>query len=943
MTVKIAHMSDQQIRMYKRHGEFKAAFELLYASLAEQQPDIIVFAGDFLHEKTHISPELIEMAANHLKRLSEIAPLYLIPGNHDGNLNNLSRMDSLTPIIKAINSNRIHYLKHSGVYPINIPGMYGPAHDRDSKDHMINLVVFSCFDDETNWVQKKDDIPTVHMGVVNIGVFHGMVQGAELQNGQIVSEHPYKLKNFLNIVDYLMLGDIHKMQILDIHYRAAYPGSFPQQNYSESIEKGYLLWKIDSKQKHTVDFVSLPNLCPFYTVKIADDLSVPLSLDFKKKSRIRVLSRSLTTSEKKKIEDTILFNYEPIEIVFSDVDSSPINIQITENSSTKPDSLDEIEIQEKLFNDFLSSYSLKDEIIKKVLELNKKYDAKSKTEEDIKRNVQFKIGKMSFDNMFSYGESNEFDFSKYNGILGILGNNGTGKSSLVVDIPLYIFLNKISKKGVVKNDLIINERKDNCGGSLEISLGNDKYVISRSTSVFTKTGKSKGEPVYQGKTEVDFRCFRADGSEDDKNGLQRDDTDKIIRKIFGTADDFMATSIAPQWELLGLIAAGGTKRQELIGKYFDIDIFDQKNKLAKEDLKILKAQLKVYELKNIDVSMQQTVLSLEEIVNKIKLNKKRFIEAKDKLQQLMGSIQTKEKKASSYTDIGRLLESKKAGIINELKTTENKTNNMKKYPCIRNADCCMLKDLEQEQKKQKKLEEDLTILDLQIKNNNEKMQAHMRDIELSEDEKTVKLLESESDQAYQSILSLTENQGFLKKQVEQLEKDKSEYKKLQEEYQVYDYFLLATSKDGISKTIISKNLGIINNKIKKILSAGVNFEIELVSTEEGKSIEIFFKHERSKPRRIELCSGMEKTISALILRAALVIVTTLPKSNIFVLDEPFGALDPEYKDSVTNILINLKEYFDSIVLITHDDYFKDICDHTISVARGEDGYSRIVE
>jgi DNA repair exonuclease SbcCD nuclease subunit len=929
--IKIAHASDIQVRVFKRHKEFREHFSNFYNSLKEQQPDLIVLTGDIIHDKTHVSPELFDMEVDFFKSLLEIAPVHIIPGNHDGNLNNLSRLDSLTPIFKAINDPNLFYYKKSGVY------RYGTVPNRKDKT-IYNFIVFSCFDDEKLWPTINDIDPTQ----VNIGLFHGMIEGCKLQNGQIVQEHPYKLKNFLKLTDYLLLGDIHQMQFLDSNYRAAYAGSLIQQNYAETVEKGYLLWKIESKKKHSVDFVKLNSVCPFYTIKLDDNLVVPLSLNFQKKSRIRVISRALTSSEKKKIEEDVKFSYEPVEVVFSELDNLPTKIIINDDADNKVENLEDLEVQEKLFKNFLSPFSLKEETIKKVLELNKKYDAKSKTEEDIKRNIQFKIGKMTFDNMLSYGEDNVFDFSQHKGILGVFGKNAVGKSSLAVDIPLYIFLNKVSKKGVVKNDLLINDNKDNCGGSLEIELGNDKYIVSRSTSVFTKTGKNKGEPVYQGKTEVDFKCIHADGTEEDKNGLQRDDTDKAIRKVFGTADDFMATSIAPQWELLGLIAAGGTKRQELIGKYFDIDVFDQKNKLAKEDLKTIKAQLKIYEAKNLDVAIQKLKEDLSSIEKDIISDKRKFVEIKNKISEISKTMQIKEKKVNNFIDKTNLLEHCKKEVVANIHSMNKKIQEMKQYPCIKNIDCCLLKDLASNEQKKKELEISLEGYIQEIKDNKDKVEQFSKLQNESDEEKQIKELEREANTIHREVLYNTEKQGGHKSQIQQYEKEKLDYLKIQEEYQIYDYFLLATSKDGISKSIISKNLGIINSKIKKILASGVNFEVELASMEDGKSIEILFKHERNKPRRIELCSGMEKTITAIALRAALVSVTTLPRSNIFVLDEVFSSLDPEYVDAVTRMLDHLKDLFDVIVVITHLDAFKDIVDSSIEIVRDDFGYSKIL-
>ena len=44
---------------------------------------------------------------------------------------------------------------------------------------------------------------------------------------------------------------------------------------------------------------------------------------------------------------------------------------------------------------------------------------------------------------------------------------------------------------------------------------------------------------------------------------------------------------------------------------------------------------------------------------------------------------------------------------------------------------------------------------------------------------------------------------------------------------------------------------------------------------------------------IEMGSGAEKTIAAMAIRLALLSVSTLPKGDIFVLDEPGTALDEE--------------------------------------------------
>jgi DNA repair exonuclease SbcCD ATPase subunit len=212
---------------------------------------------------------------------------------------------------------------------------------------------------------------------------------------------------------------------------------------------------------------------------------------------------------------------------------------------------------------------------------------------------------------------------------------------------------------------------------------------------------------------------------------------------------------------------------------------------------------------------------------------------------------------------------------------------------------------------------------------------------LEELERQKKFLKSDCNQSMDDISSNAKDDGICDAGLKNVEIARLAYEKIKQDYELYDYFLSATSKDGISKTIISQNLEVVNSEIKKILSNGVNFEIQLVSAEDGKAIEIFFKHEKSKPRRIELCSGMEKTVAGIAIRAALVNITSLPRSNVFILDEVFTALDPEYMDAVSKMVEYLKTLFDAVILITHIDAFKDLVDHIVEIERDEDGYSRV--
>ena len=94
--MKFAHIADTHIRNLKYHKEYKEVFNKIYESLKKERVDYIIHCGDICHTKTQISPEYVEMASNFLSSLADIAPTYVILGNHDGNLRNGNRQDSIT-------------------------------------------------------------------------------------------------------------------------------------------------------------------------------------------------------------------------------------------------------------------------------------------------------------------------------------------------------------------------------------------------------------------------------------------------------------------------------------------------------------------------------------------------------------------------------------------------------------------------------------------------------------------------------------------------------------------------------------------------------------------------------------------------------------------------------------------------------------------------------
>ena len=574
--MKFAHIADTHIRNLKYHYEYRKIFERMYEVLREEKVDYIIHCGDLAHTKTQLSPEYFDMTQWFLKSLADIAPTYIIPGNHDGNLKNSSRQDAITPVVEALAHPNLHFLKNSGETSIG-------------GDFMLN--VLSIFDEE-GWVKPSNE------KAVNIAIHHGSIHGCKTDQEWIM-EHGDNDISIFDGHDYVLLGDIHKTnQILDDHGRVRYCGSTVQQNHGETNDKGFLLWDIKDKDSFEVRHIAIPNPIPFVTVDLTSKGKLPRNVIVPENARLRVRAKNnLPLSVIKKAVDVARVRYKPESITFLNKAAGERGSveELTKNFITED--LRDVGIQEKFIKEYLKDYNPSDEVIEKVLEYNRKFNNIVEQEEDVIRNVNWELVSMEWDNLFNYGESNKIDFKNLNGIVGIFGKNYSGKSS-IVDGILYTLYNTTSKNNR-KNLHVINQNRDFCNGLLKIAVGEKEYQVSRNSEKYQRT--LHGETTTEAKTDVDFsRSCKASGKNESLNGLSRNDTDNNIRKIFGTYEDFLFTSMSSQLDALSFIKEGSTKRKEILAKFIDLEIFDRKFKLSKEESTDLKASVKRLEEKDFD-------------------------------------------------------------------------------------------------------------------------------------------------------------------------------------------------------------------------------------------------------------------------------------------------------------------------------------------------------
>jgi len=623
--MKIAHISDIHIRNYRYHYEYEQVFEQLYAKLEELKPDLIVNTGDTAHTKLNLSPSYFDMAVRMFERLADIAPYHIILGNHDLNLRNLSKIDAVSPLVAALDHPNIHFHKYSE--EVDVGGGFC--------FHVLSIV------DEENWTLPTD------MDKVHIALFHGSVAGVQTSTGWTMTHGDISLDR-LTEYDYAMLGDIHKPnQELDKEGRIRYAGSLVQQNFGESEEKGFLLWDIKDVDNFKVKHYALENPKPFVTINLTKKGKIPAKAKIPEGCRLRLVSETnLPMDVIKRTIELAKTKYKPETTNFY---SKVVGKRNSDDaiSTVFKDDLRSVEVQEGLIQDYLKDYELEEETLQQIFALNQKYNKLVTEEEEVSRNVHWSVKNLKWDNLFNYGEGNSIDFNNLEGIVGIFGKNFSGKSS-IVDSFLYTLFNTTSKNER-KNLNVINQNKDNGKGSVAIDIGTDTYHVERTSEKYEK--KLKGTITTEAKTNIEFyKVDNLTGEETPLNGDTRAQTDKNIRSVFGSIDDFLLTSMGSQIDSLAYINEGSTKRKEILAKFLDLEVFEKKFKKAKDDAADLRVAIKKMKDREFGTELKDKRKELAINEAKIDVQKRETEQIKEQTQEFYESVTALETKISSIPD-----------------------------------------------------------------------------------------------------------------------------------------------------------------------------------------------------------------------------------------------------------------------------------------------------
>ena len=1014
---KIFHVSDIHIRTLKRHKEYQEVFDTLFLHIAQHATNssICVVTGDIVHSKLDMSPELINMLTKFFNGFQ--IPTIVILGNHDMNLNNLYRLDAISPILDVIKNDNIHFIKDNGLFKFANVVFNHMAVDVPPKDY----------------IRAKDF--DAHY---KIALHHGAVHSAKTDIGfQISNEHV--TTDLFEGHDLTLLGDIHKpAQFLNNEKTIGYPGSLIQQNHGEALDHGILVWDLPDRK---ADFIEIQNDYGYVTFEVNNAKIINSPHRIPNKPRVRIKFNDTDASDIKKLIATIRKKYRVQDI---SIQRSANHIESNQNGSIAIGNVRDIEYQNNLITQYIEDNH--PEADKKELDairhINRSINSKLPVLSSV-RNVTWYPISFEFDNMFSYGENNKVDFSKLSDVIGLFAANASGKSSLL-DAITYTIFDKCSKTS--KSKEVLNNKKSTFKGVFKFKLNDKIYTIER-----------EGITLKHGHVKVNVNFYNED---ENLNGEERSDTNKSIRRYLGTYDDFILTAFSLQADNNNFIEKSQRERKDLLSQFLDTTVFEQLYHLASEEIKETSGKLKEYkktdfgsiikESDDIIIENQDTIIELEKSDNELQDSRNKLqneivelIESKqpmsyegpdieeledtqtdleEDIEELQTDIEELEdtieilnsqcKVSSDYdfqTDIN-VLNIKKDNINKSIREStamilghqsdltylQEKIDHLKDHEydpdckyCVSNIFVKEAKEAEKEipikekallkqEQIQRSSKLKLNIIQDEIDKIQEKQDIRNK---LDKHELQLQVLESDMQTKESELETCLERQDLFRKNESAIVHNKSidkkilskkklitdiastlrsitdkiksnhgeievaktkkktaleqldTYKQLETEYKAYEYYLQSVKRDGVPYELIKKALPKIETEINNVLNQVVDFN--MVLNTDGKNINGYIIYDEDNFWPLELTSGMERFISSLAIRVALINVSALPRPNFIAIDEGWGSLDRDHISSVTNLFEYFRTKFDFSIIISHVESMRDMVDNLIEVNKIE--------
>jgi len=193
--------------------------------------------------------------------------------------------------------------------------------------------------------------------------------------------------------------------------------------------------------------------------------------------------------------------------------------------------------------------------------------------------------------------------------------------------------------------------------------------------------------------------------------------------------------------------------------------------------------------------------------------------------------------------------------------------------------------------------------------------------QISGDEYSIKTLEEKIKTNLNNIIKITEEE---------------------EKERIYKIYLEAYGKNGISKIIMKTMIPLINSELQRLMEESAYFKLQIQINDKNEVEFNMIDNGTGVEKLMSSGSGYERTIASLALRSVLSKICSLPKPNLIVFDEVFGKISNENLEMVHNFFMGIKDFFPTILLISHNPIVNAWSDNTIRISK-EDNISKVFQ
>ena len=555
----LIQIADIHIKNNVRHEEYKEVFKNLNKKLLEiNEEKIIVICGDITDHHGNMNAESIKIFKNFIIGLSSYGKIIIISGNHDKPVSHLKATTTIESLL-------INLRTENEIYNLT-------KENRCIKIKNINFVLTDM--DEMPYVLLNKNNSEIY-----IGLYHGTLYKSKSESYEFTDESKIKCSDFINY-DYVLLGDIHKMQYMNKQETIAYSGSLIQQNFGESIDKhGIIVWDLLNKTSY---FEEINNeYCYANAILQNNELKIE-NEDILKKLNKKKIHLKLHYDEN--MYEELNKHIKELKKIY-DIQS----IIKTQNVEKFKEEIKNININQNIV-----------EIYKELSEINKEKEDEEVIEELKKKELEMqilqenkcvKIKKLRFKNALSYSNDlwYEIDFELCNGIITITGINGIGKSS-IIDILLCAIYSKFERSSHMGEICCVNSKNDTVI-ELHATINEVSYIILRTIQFKDEKLRSSVSITKMQNGEANILSF-----------TNKTTAENYIKDIFGDYETFTSLCISMQ-DGQRLLNLSDKAKYELLAdllnikKYENMYSFYSKNvKNNKKQLNILNEKLMSYDL-----------------------------------------------------------------------------------------------------------------------------------------------------------------------------------------------------------------------------------------------------------------------------------------------------------------------------------------------------------